>query len=112
MKYNQRTLAKTELKSVCILQAMMLANLVEDTNKHSSLTNFCLAEAYLLAHAGFLQFHELVQLRSSNVHIDSFMLKLGMGQSKTNQLCIGKPSSHNLDWKHNMLCSNAGMMYV
>ena len=46
-----------------------------------------------------LQFHALVYPPSPNVHINSFMLKLEVEQSQTNQICIGKQSPISTNWK-------------
>lgn len=84
----QRMLAKPVQKKEPITSSM-LAKLVEDTDKHSSLSNLRLATACLLAYAFFLRFNELVQLRPCDTQIEPTMLKLHIRQSKTDQLRKG-----------------------
>ena len=57
----RRMLAKPVQKKEPVT-AEMLAELVADTNRHSTLTNILLTTACLLAFAGFLQFNELAHL--------------------------------------------------
>ena len=70
------------------ITSKMLAELVEDTNKHSSLSNIHLAIAGLLFYAGFLHFNELVHLHLCDTEIDTHMARAHrrIYQSKKDQL--------------------------
>ena len=67
----------------------MLAELVADTDRHSTSTNIRLTTACLLAFAGFLQFDKLAHLRPADIEISSTMAKIHVQQSKTDQLRKG-----------------------
>ena len=71
----QRMLAKPARKKEPITSEMV-AKLVDDTNKHSTLANIRLTTACLIAYAGFLRFDELVQLRPCDIEISASMAKL------------------------------------
>ena len=81
----QRMLAKPVHKKEPVTRKM-LAELVVDTNRQSTLTNIRLLTACLLAFAGFLRFDELVHLRPCDIPISASMAKLRISQSKTDQL--------------------------
>ena len=84
----QRMLARPVQKKEPVT-AEMLADLVADATKHSSLSNIRLAAACLLSFAGFLRFDELVRLRPIDIGISPSMAKLRICQSKADQLRKG-----------------------
>ena len=84
----QRMLARPTRKKEPITSDV-LAKLVEDTNKNSTLANIRLATACLIAYAGFLRFDELVPLRPCDIEINASMAKIHIRQSKTDQLRRG-----------------------
>ena len=84
----QRRLACPIQKKVPITNKM-LTELVEDTNKHSSLSNICLATTCLLSCAGFLCFDELVQLCPCTLSLLPIIARIHIHQSKTDQLWSG-----------------------
>ena len=71
------------------ITSKMLAEVVEDTNKHSSLSNIRLATACLLSYASFLCFDELVHFRPCDIEIDTHMARVHIHRSKTDQLQRG-----------------------
>lgn len=84
----RRTLSKPTQKKEPIT-ADMLKAMVQDTMKHTTLSNVRLTTACLLAFAGFLRFSELVNIRPCDLSFSDDMLKLLLPRSKTDQLRKG-----------------------
>ena len=64
----------------------MLEATVKEADKSGSLTDLRLATVCLLAFSGFLQFNELICLRSCDLEISQEMIKIKILKSKTDQL--------------------------
>ena len=71
------------------ITSKILPELVEDTNKHSSLSNICLATACLLSYASFVRFDELEHLRPCDIETDTHMARAHIHRSKTDELRRG-----------------------
>ena len=67
----------------------ILADMVQDTNSHPSLSNLRPTTFSLLAFAGFLRFDEAIHIRACNVVVKKDMVKVSLPHSKTDQLRQG-----------------------
>ena len=63
-----------------------MADLVEDSFKHPTLSNVRLTATCLLALSGFLRSDELISLRPCDIKISSNMMAVTIRHSKTDQL--------------------------
>ena len=67
----------------------ILVDLVEDSFKHPTLSNLCLAAAYMLAFSGFFRADELISLRPCDIKVSADMMAVTIRHSKTDQLRQG-----------------------
>ena len=67
----------------------ILADMVQDTNSHPSLSNLRLTTFSLLAFAGFLRFDEAIHIRACDVMVTKDMAKVSLPRSKIDQLRQG-----------------------
>ena len=84
----RRLLARPVLKKNPV-SVDILADLVEDSFKHPTLSNVHLTAACLLAFSGFLRSDELISLRPCDIKISSNMMTVTIRHSKTDQLRKG-----------------------
>ena len=67
----------------------ILADMVQDTNSHPSLSNLRLTTFSLLAFTGFLRFDKAIHIIACDVMVTKDMAKVSLPHSKTDQLRQG-----------------------